>query len=169
MQSARHPRDELRERVSARAEEPAASWWQNDASDWPGGFTPGLNMYGRYARYGGDEVLHDAPTVSALAQSLGVRYEPRVGPDDLTLIRLRSAYQARSLHVDAARILDREIVEATTAAQRVHLITAHVAMDGSLDSGDLASADKIATRWGKDAESQALRALRLPGRSRTGQ
>jgi tetratricopeptide (TPR) repeat protein len=36
-----------------------------------------------------------------------------------------------------------------------------VAMDIALDSGDLATADKIASRWGKDAESQPLRALRL--------
>jgi hypothetical protein len=36
-----------------------------------------------------------------------------------------------------------------------------LAMDISLDEGDLASADKIALRWGKDAESRPLRALRL--------
>ena len=36
-----------------------------------------------------------------------------------------------------------------------------VAMDAVLDDGDLATADKIAASWGKDAESQALRALRL--------
>jgi hypothetical protein len=36
-----------------------------------------------------------------------------------------------------------------------------LAMDVSLDEGDLASADKIALRWGKDAESRPLRALRL--------
>jgi predicted Zn-dependent protease len=36
-----------------------------------------------------------------------------------------------------------------------------VAMDTALDAGDLASAGKIAARWGKDAESQPLRSLRL--------
>jgi hypothetical protein len=36
-----------------------------------------------------------------------------------------------------------------------------VAMDAALDDGDLASADKIAASWGKDAEGQALRAVRL--------
>jgi len=36
-----------------------------------------------------------------------------------------------------------------------------VAMDVALDQGDLASADKIASRWGKDGESQPLRAVRL--------
>src|SRR6202022_2353425 len=36
-----------------------------------------------------------------------------------------------------------------------------VAMDVSLNEGDLISADKIASRWGKEAESQPLRALRL--------
>jgi Flp pilus assembly protein TadD len=36
-----------------------------------------------------------------------------------------------------------------------------IAMDLALDSGDLATADKIAAGWGKGAESQSLRALRL--------
>ena len=36
-----------------------------------------------------------------------------------------------------------------------------IAMDTALDEGDLASADKIAASWGKDAESNPLRALRL--------
>jgi Flp pilus assembly protein TadD len=36
-----------------------------------------------------------------------------------------------------------------------------VAMDVALDEGDLASADKIAADWGKDAESHPLRAIRL--------
>jgi hypothetical protein len=36
-----------------------------------------------------------------------------------------------------------------------------VAMDLALDTGDLSSADKVAIRWGKGAESQPLRALRL--------
>lgn len=36
-----------------------------------------------------------------------------------------------------------------------------VAMDVALDAGDLASAGKIAASWGKDSESQPLRALRL--------
>jgi predicted Zn-dependent protease len=36
-----------------------------------------------------------------------------------------------------------------------------VAMDIALDAGDLGPADKIADMWGKDSESQALRALRL--------
>jgi len=36
-----------------------------------------------------------------------------------------------------------------------------VAMDTALDAGDLASADKIAASWGKNGESNPLRALRL--------
>jgi len=36
-----------------------------------------------------------------------------------------------------------------------------VAMDVALDTGDMASADKIAAAWGKDSERRALRALRL--------
>jgi hypothetical protein len=36
-----------------------------------------------------------------------------------------------------------------------------IAMDVALDSGDLASADKIAAQWGKDSEQRPLRALRL--------
>jgi hypothetical protein len=36
-----------------------------------------------------------------------------------------------------------------------------IAMDVALDAGDLAGADKIAAGWGKGAESQPLRALRL--------
>ncbi len=36
-----------------------------------------------------------------------------------------------------------------------------IAMDLALDAGDLATADKIAAGWGKGAEAQSLRALRL--------
>ena len=36
-----------------------------------------------------------------------------------------------------------------------------IAMDVALDTGDLAGADKIAAGWGKESESQPLRALRL--------
>jgi hypothetical protein len=36
-----------------------------------------------------------------------------------------------------------------------------VAIDVALDAGDLATADKIAASWGKEAEAQPLRALRL--------
>ena len=36
-----------------------------------------------------------------------------------------------------------------------------IAMDAALSSGDVVTAEKIATRWGKEAESQPLRALRL--------
>jgi hypothetical protein len=36
-----------------------------------------------------------------------------------------------------------------------------IAMDVALDSGDLATADKIAASWGKDSEQRPLRALRL--------
>ena len=36
-----------------------------------------------------------------------------------------------------------------------------IAMDIALDAGDLAAADKIAAGWGKESESQPLRALRL--------
>jgi Flp pilus assembly protein TadD len=36
-----------------------------------------------------------------------------------------------------------------------------IAMDIALDTGDLAGADKIAAGWGKESESQPLRALRL--------
>jgi tetratricopeptide (TPR) repeat protein len=57
------------------------------------------------------------------------------------------------LHLDAAKTL----VLAEQEAPWSDL----VAMDVALDDGDLAAADKIAARWGKDAESQALRALRL--------
>jgi hypothetical protein len=36
-----------------------------------------------------------------------------------------------------------------------------IAMDAALDAGDLASADQIATGWGKDSADRPLRALRL--------
>jgi hypothetical protein len=36
-----------------------------------------------------------------------------------------------------------------------------IAMDVALDSGDLATGDKIAASWGKDSEGRALRAVRL--------
>jgi tetratricopeptide (TPR) repeat protein len=57
------------------------------------------------------------------------------------------------LRLDGAKLL----VMATDGAPWSDL----VAMDVSLNQGDLVSADKIANRWGKEAESQPLRALRL--------
>ncbi|HXN30925.1 MAG TPA: hypothetical protein VN894_03645 [Polyangiaceae bacterium] len=57
------------------------------------------------------------------------------------------------LHLDGARLL----LLADDDAPWGDL----VAMDVALDQGDLVSADKVASRWGKDGESQPLRALRL--------
>lgn len=57
------------------------------------------------------------------------------------------------LHLDAAKLRVLAEDEAPWASL--------VAMDLALDQGDLASADKMASTWGKDAEAQALRALRL--------
>jgi hypothetical protein len=57
------------------------------------------------------------------------------------------------LHLDAAKLLALANDEAAWSDL--------VAMDAALDDGDLASADKIAASWGKAAEGQPLRAVRL--------
>jgi Flp pilus assembly protein TadD len=60
---------------------------------------------------------------------------------------------AGRLHLDVGKLLTLASDDAPWAGL--------IAMDLALDAGDLASANKVANRWGKDAESQPLRALRL--------
>jgi predicted Zn-dependent protease len=71
----------------------------------------------------------------------------------LAALDLADGALAGKLHLDPVKLLTMASDDAPWADL--------VAMDVALDSGDLASADKIANRWGKDAESQPLRAVRL--------
>jgi predicted Zn-dependent protease len=71
----------------------------------------------------------------------------------LAALDLADAVLSGRLRLDPAKLLTLAADDAPWADL--------VAMDVALDAGDLTSAEKIATRWGKDAESQALRALRL--------
>ncbi len=66
---------------------------------------------------------------------------------------LAEAALSGRLHLDAAKLRLLAEDDAPWASL--------VAMDLALDQGDLASADKIASTWGKDGEAQPLRALRL--------
>ncbi len=68
-------------------------------------------------------------------------------------LELADAALSGRLHLDATKLRMLADDDAPWASL--------VAMDVALDQGDLASADKIASGWGKDADSQPLRALRL--------
>jgi hypothetical protein len=71
----------------------------------------------------------------------------------LSSLELAPQLLSGRLHLDAAKML--ALADDDAAWSDL------VAMDAALDDGDLGSADKIAALWGKDAEGQPLRAVRL--------
>jgi tetratricopeptide (TPR) repeat protein len=96
-----------------------------------------------YERVDADGVVRALEALSRDARKL-----PVVGPLDLADDALSG-----KLHLDATKLLTMADDDAPWGDV--------LAMDMALNQGDLASAGKIANRWGKDAESQPLRALRL--------
>jgi predicted Zn-dependent protease len=96
-----------------------------------------------YERVDGDGIARALETLPSDARKL-----PFLGA-----LNLSAAALSGRLQLDAAKLSALAANEAPWSDL--------VAMDMALDAGDLASADKIATSWGKEAESQALRALRL--------
>jgi hypothetical protein len=98
----------------------------------------------------------DADGVQRALEALPV--ETRKLPFLAALVRAPDAV-AGKLQLDATKI-------ATMAEDDDAPWSDLVAMDTSLDEGDLASADKIAASWGKSAENNPLRALRLARRAR---
>jgi tetratricopeptide (TPR) repeat protein len=119
-------------------------WEQDDSldgSDGSSSYGSSRVSYNRYRRsYRGDEtVLYDATTVAQLASSLGVRYEPKAGNENLTLARIRAAYQTRGLNADAVRILDREIAEADRLQEKAELLLDKVECQRFAKQADAAS------------------------------
>jgi tetratricopeptide (TPR) repeat protein len=66
----------------------------------------------------------DLATAASLASQLGVTMQPRVGPEDISIGKVRMAYQQHGLHADAARLLKREADEAPHPRERGELLAA---------------------------------------------
>jgi hypothetical protein len=139
-------------------------------------YTPARSLAARVALLGGrlDEALKATEELDATSPDVAVvraaaAYE-RVDIDALARAMEALSPEARKLpfvqafatgpdqllgkvHVDGAKLVGSAADEAPWRDL--------VSMDTALDDGDLATAGKIAAMWGKDAESQPLRALRL--------
>jgi predicted Zn-dependent protease len=96
-----------------------------------------------YERVDGDGVVHALEALPPEARKLPF----------LSSLDMASDALSGALQLDSAHLL-------TMAADDPPWSDV-IAMDVALDSGDLATADKIAASWGKDSEGRALRAVRL--------
>jgi hypothetical protein len=139
-------------------------------------YEPARALAARVAVLGGrlDEALKATEDLDATSAEVAVvhaasAYE-RVDADGVVRSLEALAPDARKLPLLAALDLAEGALSGKLRLDSVKVLTMAaddapwadlVAMDLALDAGDLATADKIATRWGKDAESQPLRALRL--------
>ena len=139
-------------------------------------YAPARSLAARVALLGGrlDEALKateelDATSADAAVVHAAVAYErvdvdgmaraiDALGPDGRKLPLLASLALGPDLvsgraHIEGARVLPLAASEAPWSDL--------VAMDAALDDGDVLTADKIATSWGKEGESQPLKAVRL--------
>jgi predicted Zn-dependent protease len=139
-------------------------------------YGPARSLAARVALLGGrlDEALKateelDASSADAAIVHATVAYErvdvdgiaralDAMGPDGRKLPLMASLALGPDLvsgrsHIEGARVLSL----ATSEAPWSDL----VAMDAALDDGDMLTADKIATSWGRDGESKPLKAMRL--------
>ncbi len=96
-----------------------------------------------YERVDSDGIVHALEALSPEARKLPV----------LSSLDMASDAVSGSLQLDSGHLL-------TMAADDPPWSDV-IAMDVALDSGDLATADKIASTWGKESEGRALRAIRL--------
>jgi tetratricopeptide (TPR) repeat protein len=81
--------------------------------------------YGRYGYDGQPIVLRsELPTILEVAQTLGVRYDPKSRPEDTSLAEVRRAYERHGMHARAAAILDRELAETPEPGERKRLLSA---------------------------------------------
>lgn|GEM_PF-3036859 len=71
--------------------------------------------YGQYYNddYQWRQPMSDQETISGLAQAIGVRFDPKVREEDLTLTEVREAYLQHGLWLDGVRLLDKELPELT--------------------------------------------------------
>src|SRR6185295_3959066 len=97
---------------------------------------------GSYGWQGGSGSTSDLATVASLAAAVGVRFDPRVASDDLTVAEIRAAYQRHGLHAHAARLLERELADATAARDRVSLMSVRAAELAR--AGDATGARRVA-------------------------
>jgi tetratricopeptide (TPR) repeat protein len=139
-------------------------------------YAPARSLAARVALMGGrlDEALKateelEASSADVAVVRAAVAYE-RVDVDGIARALEALAPDVRKLPVLASLGLGPDLLVGKThldGPKAVALASAEapwsdlVAMDAALDDGDLVTADKIGASWGKDAESQALRALRL--------
>jgi tetratricopeptide (TPR) repeat protein len=59
---------------------------------------------------------------AGIASIVGVRFDPRVTPEDFTVTALRAAYQRHGMHDRAAKLFDREIEESIEGVDRRKLL-----------------------------------------------
>jgi tetratricopeptide (TPR) repeat protein len=139
-------------------------------------YEPARALAARVALLGGrlDEALKATEDLDAASPDVAVvraaaAYE-RVDADGVTRALEALPPETRSLPFLAALGRAPDAVTGKLALDGAKIVTMAaddapwsdlVAMDVALDRGDLASADKIAASWGKSAESNPLRALRL--------
>jgi hypothetical protein len=139
-------------------------------------YAPARSLAARVALLGGrlDEALKatedlDASSADAAVVHAAVAYErvdvdgiaralDATGPDGrkqplMASLALGPDLVSGRSHIDGPRVLALASSEAPWSDL--------VAMDAALDDGDMLTADKIATSWGKDGESKPLKAVRL--------
>lgn len=93
-------------------------------------------------------------TAASLAALLGVRFEPRVADQDVTLTRIRETYERSGLHRDAARIAALEAAAATTPEEKWQAMAA-----GAVQSAKAGEKD-AASRTARELEAQLLDAIK---------
>jgi tetratricopeptide (TPR) repeat protein len=89
----------------------------------------------------------DVPTVSRLAQMLGVRYQPKVEQDDLTVEEIWQMYLHHGLYQHAARLLEQEIAAADTGQRRIELMSERTS--ALQNAGDKDAARRAALEYEK--------------------
>jgi hypothetical protein len=97
--------------------------------------------------------------IADLAQALGVRYDPKVGADDITIAGIRAAYERHGLFAHAARLIDLEIKETTAQEARFRLMLSRATLlhrAGQADAARMAAQQLESELLGYAKQSPAL-------------
>ena len=101
---------------------------------------------------------NELPTIAMLASAMGVRYTSAVMSDDMTVQRVRTAYQNCGLGGHAARLLELEIAESASPRDRLALQKQRA--DALQEAGTIKEAKQAAT----ECEQGLLKAIQTsPG------
>jgi len=105
-------------------------------------------------------------SIAAVASSVGVRYDPKVRPEDVTIDAIRSAYQRHGLHAHAARLLDLEIAEQADPRDHTPLLQAklreqHLAGMSAESAQTAAALEAMISADAKDRPTDAAPLLQL--------